>query len=324
MTADTPRASLLVVGDCMLDRYWDGSVERISPEAPVPVLHMHTESNRVGGAGNVAVNARSLGATVGLLGIVGDDAAGRILRELVESAGIGDRLVVDARATTIVKLRVVSQKHQLLRVDVEEPLDARVAGTVTQRFVQAMAGSTCVIFSDYAKGALGGVSEMIHLAKEAGKTVVVDPKGADFRKYSGADLITPNQAELAQITGQWTDEEDLSRRAFALRRDLSIGSLLLTRSERGMSLFTVPEGEECRFDLPAEARDVFDVTGAGDTVVAVLAVMLAEGRPLIEAMQVANKAAALVVGKFGTASVRRTELFGLPQATTGPAGSSCG
>lgn len=315
MTADAPRAALLVVGDCMLDRYWDGRVERISPEAPVPVLHMRTESNRVGGAGNVAVNARSLGATVGLLGVVGDDAAGRVLRELMEPAGIGDHLVVDARATTTMKLRVVSQKHQLLRVDFEEPLDVRVAGSVTQQFVQAMAGSCCVVFSDYAKGVLGGVSEMIRLAKGAGKTVIVDPKGADFRKYSGADLITPNQAELAQITGQWMDEADLSRRAFALRREHLIGSLLLTRSERGMSLFTETGGEERRFDLPAEAREVFDVTGAGDTVVAALAVMLAEGRPLLDAMQVANRAAALVVGKFGTSSVRRTELFGVPPAT---------
>ncbi len=251
-----------------------------------------------------------------MLGIVGADAAGQVLRELVASAGVDDRLVVDARATTTVKLRVVSQKHQLLRVDFEEPLDVRVASSVAQQFPQAMTGSNCVVFSDYAKGALGGVSEMIRLAKAAGKTVIVDPKGADFSKYSGADLITPNQAELAQITGQWTDEEDLSRRAFALRRDLSIGSLLLTRSERGMSLFTVTGDKERRFDLPAEAREVFDVTGAGDTVVAALGVMLAEGRPLLDATQVANRAAALVVGKFGTSSVRRAELFDAAPATT--------
>lgn len=316
MTADTRRATLLVVGDCMLDRYWDGKVGRISPEAPVPVLHMRTETSRVGGAGNVAVNARSLGATVGLLGVVGNDAAGRTFRELVASAGISDRLVADFGATTTVKLRVVSQRHQLLRVDFEEPVDSQVAARVTQQFVEALEGSNCVVFSDYAKGSLADIAEMIRSAKVMGKMVVVDPKGADYRKYAGADVVTPNQGELAQITGHWVDEDDLGRRAFALRRELSIGSLLLTRSERGMSLFTVVGGDERRFDLPAEAREVFDVTGAGDTVIAALAVMLAEGRPLLEATQLANRAAALVVGKFGTSSVQRTDLFGTQPATT--------
>lgn len=316
MTVVTCRPALLVVGDCMLDRYWDGHVGRISPEAPVPVLHMRTESNRVGGAGNVAANARGLEAAVGLLGVVGEDAAGRILRQLIQGAGIDDHLVVDSRATTTVKLRVVSQKHQLLRVDFEEPMDAAAADSVVQRFAHALAGCTCVVFSDYAKGALSKVAEMIRLAKDAGKTVIVDPKGTDFRKYAGADVLTPNQAELAQIVGPWLDEADLGRRAFALRSELSIGSLLLTRSERGMSLFTSIKGEERRFDLPAQAREVFDVTGAGDTVVATLAVMIAEGRPLLDAIEVANRAAALVVSRFGTWSVRRSELLDVAPLVT--------
>ena len=317
MSVAQPQAAVLVVGDCMLDRYWDGRVERISPEAPVPVLHMRAESNRAGGAGNVAANARDLGAAVELLGVVGNDDAGRAFRKLVEAAGIVDRLVVSANAVTTMKLRVVSQKHQLLRVDFEEPVHASVAASVGEQFARVMARCDCVVFSDYAKGALGGVSEMIRLSKAAGKVVVVDPKGADFRKYAGADVITPNQGELAQITGHWHDEEDLSRRAFALRRELSIDSLLLTRSERGMSLFTQVEGVERRFDLPAEAREVFDVTGAGDTVIAALAVMLGEGRALLDAVQAANRAAALVVGKFGTSSVKRAELSDMPAMSAG-------
>lgn len=302
-------AALLVVGDCMLDRYWDGRVSRISPEAPVPVLHMRAESNRAGGAGNVALNARSLGASVRLLGVLGEDEPGRIFRDLSREAGIVDCLVADARATTTMKLRVVSQQQQLLRVDVEEPLGREVSDRVERQFAPALEGCNGVIFSDYAKGALGRVSDMVTAAKAAGKLVVVDPKGADYRRYAGADVVTPNQAELAQVTGPWADEVDLGRRAFALRRELGIQSLLLTRSERGMSLFTSVAGEDRRIDLPAEARDVFDVTGAGDTVIATLAVMLAEGRPLLDATQLANRAAALVVAKFGTSSVRRAELL---------------
>jgi len=302
-------ASVLVVGDCMLDRYWDGRVGRISPEAPVPVLHMRAESNRVGGAGNVALNAVSLGAKVRLLGVVGEDADGRMFRDLVTAAGIHEALVVDPAATTTVKLRVVSQKHQLLRVDFEEPLVPAVASFLTARFAQLFHDSSCVVFSDYAKGALMDVAQMIQSAKSAGKTVVVDPKGSDFSKYAGADLITPNQGELAQVVGPWADESELDRRAFALREVLGIGSLLLTRSERGMSLFTSAQGRPLRVDLPAQAREVFDVTGAGDTVIATLAVMLAEGRPLLEATRIANGAAAIVVGKFGTSSVQRHELL---------------
>jgi rfaE bifunctional protein kinase chain/domain len=305
----TSNAAVLVVGDCMLDRYWDGRVARISPEAPVPVLHMRNEVNRLGGAANVAVNARRLGAKVGLLGVVGEDQPGRVFLEMLGSESIEQNVIIELSVTTTVKLRVVNQKHQLLRVDFEEPLVPEVSNRVARHFREAAGNSNCIVFSDYAKGALREVQDMIRSAKAAAKMVIVDPKGGDFRKYEGADIITPNQSELAVVVGTWADEDDLSRKAFTLRRALSIGSVLVTRSERGMSLFTLHDGDERRFDYPAEAREVFDVTGAGDTVVATLAVMLSEERPLTEATRLANRAAGLVVGRFGTASVSRDELF---------------
>jgi len=307
MSASLP--AVTVVGDCMLDRYWDGRVTRISPEAPVPIVHMSTETDRLGGAANVALNVRKLGAPVRLLGAIGDDAHGRAFLDLLRAEGIDQELVVDARAATIVKLRVVSQHHQLLRVDFEKPLPQALAAAVAERFRSALPGSGCVVLSDYAKGALHEVRTMISAAKEAGRMVVVDPKGNDFARYAGADVITPNQGELAQVVGVWADEDDLHCKVTALRRAFDIASLLLTRSERGMTLFSDACGEAGRLDFPAEARDVYDVTGAGDTAIATLAVMLAEGRPLIEATRLANRAAGLVVGKFGTSSVTRAELL---------------
>lgn len=308
MSAALP--AVTVVGDCMLDRYWDGRVSRISPEAPVPIVQMGAETDRLGGAANVALNVCKLGAPVRLIGAIGDDAHGRAFLELLRAEGIDEDLVVDARAATIVKLRVVSQHHQLLRIDFERPLPEALAAVVAERLRSALPGSGCVVLSDYAKGALHEVRAMIRAAKEAGRMVVVDPKGHDFARYTGADVITPNQGELAQVVGTWTDEDDLHRKATALRRAFDIGSLLLTRSERGMSLFSDACGESGRMDFPAEARDVYDVTGAGDTAIATLAVMLAEGRPLPQATRLANRAAGLVVGKFGTSSVLRSELLG--------------
>lgn len=310
MSGTHERAAVSVVGDCMLDRYWDGRVSRISPEAPVPIVHMRSETNRLGGAANVALNARRLGARVGLLGVIGDDLHGRAFLGLLKADEIESDVIIDPRAATIVKLRVVSQHHQLLRVDFEEPLLPELAAEVARRFRADLMQSNCVVFSDYAKGALRDVHEMIRAAKASGKTVVVDPKGDDYRKYAGADVITPNQSELAQVTGAWRNEDDLNRKVSELCRTLSLGSLLLTRSERGMSLFTTGAGESARIDYPAEAREVFDVTGAGDTVIATLAVMLAEGQTLPEATRLANRAAGLVVGKFGTSSVLRAELLG--------------
>jgi rfaE bifunctional protein kinase chain/domain len=305
-----PVPSVTVVGDCMLDRYWDGRVTRISPEAPVPILHMGSQSDRLGGAANVALNVRNLGGAVRLLGVIGDDPNGRDFLNLLSAEGIGHELVVDARATTIVKLRVVSQHHQLLRVDFERPLAKMLASAVAERFRSELPRGGCVVMSDYAKGALNEVGMMIRVAKERGLSVVVDPKGDEFGRYTGADVITPNQGELAQVVGAWIDEDDLQEKATALRKRLGIGSLLLTRSERGMSLFSEACGESGRMDFPAEAREVYDVTGAGDTAIATLAVMLAEGRNLIEATRLANRAAGVVVGKFGTSSVTRGELLG--------------
>jgi D-glycero-beta-D-manno-heptose-7-phosphate kinase len=299
-----------VVGDCMLDRYWDGRVTRISPEAPVPIVHMRAETDRLGGAANVALNVCKLGAPVRLFGAIGQDAHGQAFLDLLRSEGIEQDLVVDARVTTIVKLRVVSQHHQLLRVDFETPLPQALAAAVAERFRCAVTSAGCVVMSDYAKGALQEVRTMIRVAKEAGRSVVVDPKGDDFARYAGADVITPNQGELAQVVGAWADEDELHRKATELRRAFDIGSLLLTRSERGMSLFSEVCGESGRMDFPAEARDVYDVTGAGDTAIATLAAMLAEGRPLVEATRLANRAAGMVVGKFGTSSVTRAELLG--------------
>lgn len=305
-----PGPLVTVVGDCMLDRYWDGRVTRISPEAPVPVVQMGTQTDRLGGAANVALNVRKLGGAVTLVGAIGTDQNGNEFIDLLRAEDIGQELVVDVRATTTVKLRVVSQHHQLLRVDFERSLPDALALAVAERFRSQLPRTGCVVMSDYAKGALKEVSVMIRAAKEQGLPVVVDPKGDDFERYAGADVITPNQGELAQVVGVWDDEDDLQAKATALLRRVGIGTLLLTRSERGMTLFSDDCGEAGRIDFPAEAREVYDVTGAGDTAIATLALMLAEGRTIVEATRLANRAAGVVVGKFGTSSISREELLG--------------
>lgn len=299
---------ILVVGDCMVDRYWSGNVTRISPEAPVPIVQMADQSDRLGGAANVALNVRALGVDVSLMGVLGADEAGVSFVDMLNAQGIADHLVRDAQCGTIVKLRVVSHRQQLLRIDFERRASAATAQQLAQRFESVVQQSDCVVFSDYDKGALGCVRDMIAVARAQGKIVVVDPKGTDYSRYEGTDIITPNQTELALVTGSWRDERDLAEKAFALRTAMGIRSLLLTRSEKGMSLFTAVEGVEKRIDFAAEAREVFDVTGAGDTVIATLAVMLAEGRSLSEATELSNLAAGLVVRKFGTSSVTRAEL----------------
>ena len=300
---------VLVVGDCMLDRYWQGRVVRISPEAPVPVVHMNSQSDRLGGAANVALNARHLGARVGLLGVLGQDEPGRTFLRILKEQDITSHVLTDPGIPTVVKLRVVSQGQQLLRVDFEEILESDRAVEVSTCFARLVQGCTCVVFSDYNKGSLLDIGTMIKAAKAHNCQVIVDPKGSDYGPYRGADVITPNRSELATVVGAWRSEDELNQKAFALRRDLGIGSLLLTRSEQGMSLFFEVDGQPCRTDYQAAARDVYDVTGAGDTVIATLAVMLAEGQSLMDATRIANRAAGLVVGKFGTSSVSRAELF---------------
>jgi D-glycero-beta-D-manno-heptose-7-phosphate kinase len=298
-------ARVLVVGDAMLDRYWFGAVERISPEAPVPVVRVSREEERLGGAANVALNAKTVGAQVTLLTVVGQDEPARKLQALLEAQGVSTLLGHDPQLYTIVKLRVIGRNQQLIRVDFENAPDHEVLHSMLADYERVLPQFDAVLFSDYGKGGLTHIPRMIELARAAGKPVLVDPKGSDYTRYAGATAITPNRAELAQVIGTWRDEAQLHERAQALRNELGLEGLVLTRSEEGMSLFDA----EGHTHVPAQAREVFDVTGAGDTVIATLAVMLAAGLPLRDAMPIANRAGSIVVGKFGTASVSYDELF---------------
>jgi len=300
-------ARVLVVGDAMLDRYWFGAVERISPEAPVPVVRVNANKHqeRLGGAANVAWNVKALGAHARLLTAIGDDEHGHRLEALLATSGIESLFKRDPRLTTTVKLRVIGRSQQLLRVDFEEEPDHEVLEDMRAPYESALAGADAVLFSDYGKGGLTHIPTMISDARTARRPVLVDPKGSDWSRYRGATVITPNRTELAQVIGAWTSEAQLRERAQALRTSLDLEGLLVTRSEDGMSLFD----REGQLDIAAEAREVFDVTGAGDTVIATLAVMLASGLAVRDAMPVANRAAGIVVGKFGTATVGYDELF---------------
>ena len=300
------QARVLVVGDAMLDRYWFGAVDRISPEAPVPVVRVTREEERLGGAANVAFNVQTLGARATLLTVVGSDDAARKLRGLLEHHGVTALLGSDPRLYTIVKLRVIGRAQQLLRVDFENQPDHEVLQSMLADFERVLPEHDAVLFSDYGKGGLTHIPRMISLARAAGKPVLVDPKGSDYGRYAGATVITPNRAELAQVIGAWSDDTQLDARAQALRERLGLEGVVLTRSEEGMSLFDAAGHAQ----VPAQAREVFDVTGAGDTVIAALAAMLACGLDLREAMPITNRAGAIVVGKFGTASVNYEELFG--------------
>lgn len=297
-------SKILVVGDVMLDRYWFGEVSRISPEAPVPVVHVHKEEVRPGGAANVARNIVALGGRVSLLSVVGNDEAGQTLRDLLETAGVATNLHDDANIRTIVKLRVVGRQQQLLRIDFETAPSREVLQAKLDNFERQLADHDLVILSDYGKGGLTHITRMIELARKAGKRVLVDPKGSDYNRYAGASLLTPNRSELSEVVGKWDSESDLRTKADGLRAHLKLEALLLTRSEEGMTLFR-PEGT---FNQAAKAREVFDVSGAGDTVIATLALMLASGADYPEAVRVANLAASIVVGKLGTAVVSGEEL----------------
>jgi rfaE bifunctional protein kinase chain/domain len=307
--AQVAAGRVLIVGDAMLDRYWFGAVERISPEAPVPVVRVNREEERLGGAGNVALNVKTLGAQATLLTVVGEDEPARKLRGLLEREGVRAVLGSDPQLYTIVKLRVIGRSQQLIRVDFENQPDHEVLIGMLAEYERLLAEHDAVLFSDYGKGGLTHIPRMIELARKAGKPVLVDPKGDDYTRYAGATVITPNRAELAQVIGQWSSEAQLHERAHALRSELGLGALLLTRSEEGMSLFDERDGQPSHMRIPAEAREVFDVTGAGDTVIATLAAMLACGLDLRSAMRLANRAGSIVVGKFGTASVTFDELF---------------
>ena len=299
------QAKVLVVGDVMLDRYWYGAVDRISPEAPVPVVRITREENRLGGCANVAFNAVSVGAQASLLSVVGDDEASHLLQDLIAKSGITPYFGRDAQLKTTVKLRVIGRQQQLLRVDFENTPQNEVLSSQTQQFMQLLPDHPVVLFSDYGKGGLAHVTDMIAAARKANKAVLIDPKGSDFSRYAGATCITPNRAELQQVVGGWNSEEELSTKAHNLRKQLQLDAVLLTRSEEGMTLFDAQGVTH----IAAQAREVFDVTGAGDTVIATLAALVAAGMSLREAMPWANRAGGMVVGKFGTATVSYEELF---------------
>jgi rfaE bifunctional protein kinase chain/domain len=300
------QARVLVVGDVMLDRYWFGDVNRISPEAPVPVVRVTRRDERLGGAANVARNVASLGARAALVGVVGDDEPGERIESLATAAGIECLLARDPAMPTTIKLRVIGRQQQLLRIDFEEPPAEAALARKFEDITAARASAQVLVLSDYGKGGLAQIDRIVDAARAAGVPIIADPKGDDYQRYRGVSLLTPNRAELRQVVGAWQDEADLARRAQALRESLGIAHLLLTRSEEGMTLFSA----EGAFHVAAQAREVFDVSGAGDTVVAVLAAMLALGRPMTESVALANKAGGIVVGKLGTAAVSPAELFG--------------
>lgn len=297
---------VLVVGDAMLDRYWFGDVDRVSPEAPVPVVRIQRSEERLGGAANVALNVVSLGARAGLLTVLGDDEAGQTIARLAAQAGIEAQPQSDPSQSTTVKLRVIGRQQQMLRLDFEKVPEAEALSALLESFSTVVTKYDLVLLSDYGKGGLAHIAQMIEQARAAGRPVLVDPKGDEYGRYKGATMLTPNRTELRDVVGRWRSEDDLTRRAQALRAELDLKALLLTRSEEGMTLYTA-DGE---LSVPAQAREVFDVSGAGDTVIAVAAAMLAAGATLQQAMTVANRAAGIVVGKLGAAAVSFDELFG--------------
>jgi len=300
------KARLLVVGDVMLDRYWFGDVGRISPEAPVPVVKIDRIEERPGGAANVARNAAALGTTVSLLSVIGADEAGTRLKRLLGKERIATQLYRDRSVATTIKLRVIGRRQQLLRVDFEKAPSHEVLASKLKDFGGMLRSADAVILSDYGKGGLAHIGKMIAMARRAGKPVLVDPKGEDYSRYRGATVITPNRAEFRQVVGGWASESELTRKAQQLRRRLGLAALLITRSEEGMTLYQTGR----RLHVAAQAREVYDVSGAGDTVIATLGAMLAGGSGMEDAVHLANRAAGIVVGKFGTAVVSAEELFG--------------
>ena len=303
------KARLLVAGDVMLDRYWFGQVDRISPEAPVPVIKVESSEERPGGAANVARNIAALGSQVNLLSVVGNDEAGEILRNCVENFGVKSFFQKDTRLPTTVKLRVISRQQQLIRIDFENEPQSLALDAKLQDYEQKLDQTDLVILSDYGKGALRYITNMIKSACDRNIPILVDPKGSDYERYRGATILTPNCAELSIVIGKWSNEAQLVDKVQQLRKHLELKAVLLTRSEEGMTLFI--EGEVLY--IPTQAREVYDVTGAGDTVIAVLGALMAAQMPLRQAVQWANRAAGIVVGKLGTAIVHPSELWNKEQ-----------
>jgi len=288
----------LVVGDVMLDKYWFGSVERISPEAPVPVLAVSREEARAGGAANVAHNILALGASANLLSVVGDDEAGREIEKIISDNGANASLIVDSSINTIVKLRMLAQNQQLLRADFDQQPSDEVLAQCLQDYASHLASSDVVVLSDYGKGGLRHVSDMIQQARSLDKPVVIDPKGNDYSRYRGATLLTPNMKEFEAVVGPVSSEEDFSAKAHTLRGELALAHLLVTRSEKGMSLFSK---DGTQVDSPATAMEVYDVSGAGDTVISLMALAMASDLSNQQRLDLANAVAGIVVAKLGTA-----------------------
>ena len=299
------QAKLLVIGDVMLDRYWHGTASRISPEAPVPVVQVGNQEDRPGGAGNVALNIAALGSAATLIGVVGEDDNAKDLESRLTAAGVYCEFLHSPDKPTITKLRVISQHQQLIRLDFEDKFDEQDVAGLQTLAESLIPSAQALVLSDYAKGALNDVSALIALARKQNIPIIVDPKGTDFKKYRGATLLTPNLNEFEAVVGPCANEDELVTKGLALMSELDLQAMLITRGEHGMTLLR-PDSEELH--LPARAREVFDVTGAGDTVISVLASALAAGDDLADATAIANLAAGLVVGKLGTAAISGPEL----------------
>ena len=299
-------AKVLVVGDLILDRYWYGATQRISPEAPVPIVRITNVEERIGGAANVAANTASLGARTTLVGMLGCDDRGDTLLELCRACGIETDVVRTQGCPTTVKLRVISQHQQLIRVDFEEKSSVDLSADILAAVRRQLEATDILVVSDYAKGSVTRVPDIIAAAVGADKSIIVDPKGTDFGRYAGATLITPNLREFEAVVGHCPTDREITSKAVDLCRDLDLAAVLVTRGEAGMSL--IPASGDA-VHLQAQARDVYDVTGAGDTVSAVMAVAMAAGNDFLNAVKMANAAAGLVVGKLGTATVSREEIY---------------
>ena len=296
---------ILVVGDVMLDRYWFGSADRISPEAPVPVVRVSQTENRLGGAANVALNIVKQGAHVTLLSVRGEDQEGEELESLLRANGINSDFIIDKKLSTTIKTRVIARHQQLVRIDFENSPTHEVLDQTLERYSALLNDVDVIVFSDYGKGGLQHITQMIAEAKKAGICTLVDPKGADFEKYRGASYITPNKVELRDVIGPWNSENELNEKVYSLRKNLELDGVLLTRSEEGMSLYQ----SENVSHFPTTAQEIYDVSGAGDTVIGIVAVLLASGCDINQSVTYANRAAGIVVGKLGTATVNFSELF---------------
>lgn len=302
---DLGKAKILVVGDVMLDQYWLGETARISPEAPVPIVNVEDVESRLGGAANVAMNICSLGALATLVGVAGNDENARKLSDLLDKTAIESRVIHKDDFKTSTKLRIVSRNQQLLRLDYENGEHILDNTDVVEACAKLIPEHDAVVVSDYGKGTVNQVDRIIEQARSANKTVVVDPKGKDFGKYKNASVITPNYSEFEQVAGSCADEDELHDKAVALRAQLNLDALLITRGEKGMSLF-IRDQQPRHF--PAQAKEVYDVTGAGDTVAGLFATAVAVNYSLVDAAKIANLAAGIAVSKFGTAAVTVNEL----------------